>query len=79
MPPKPQNTPRMPPIVPTSRVALDRAIVLLGARSKGEQLRASKVQEIVGLLGRYPDAVTAAAWKSELKKLRDDEIFDCVG
>lgn len=73
---KPKNQPRLPPIVPTTRVALDRAIVLLGARAKGEQLRACKVQEIVGLLGRYPDAVAAAAWKSELKRLRDDEIFD---
>jgi hypothetical protein len=74
--PKPKNQPRLPPIVPTTLVALDRAIILLGARSKGEQLRASKVQEIVGLLGRYPDAVTALAWKTELKKLRDDEIYD---
>ncbi|HTU58920.1 MAG TPA: hypothetical protein VMF89_10815 [Polyangiales bacterium] len=73
---KPKNQPRLPPIVPTTLVALDRAIILLGARSKGEQLRASKVQEIVGLLGRYPDAVTALAWKTELKKLRDDEIYD---
>jgi hypothetical protein len=76
---KSNNTPRMPPLVPPTRVALDRAIILLGARSKGEDLRASKVQELVGLLGRYPDPVTASAWKTELKRLRDDEIFDCAG
>jgi len=76
---KPNHPPRMPPLVPSTRVALDRAIVLLGARSKGETLRASKIQELVGLLGRYPDATTALAWKSELKRLRDDEIWDCTG
>lgn len=76
---QPNNTPRMPPLVPPTRVALDRAIILLGARSKGEELRSSKVQEIVGLLGRYPDPVTAMSWKTELKKLREDEIYDSVG
>jgi hypothetical protein len=75
----PPNTPRLPPLVPATRVALDRAILLLGNRSKGEDLRASKIQELVGLLGRYPDRVTALAWKTELKRLREDEIFDHVG
>lgn len=75
---KPPNTPRRPPLVPTSRVALERAIVLLGSRSKGLDLRASKVQELVGLIGRYPDPVTALAWKTELKDLIGDEIFDAT-
>lgn len=75
----PNNTPRMPPIVPPSRTALERAILLLGCRARGEDLRASKVQELVGLLGRYPDRVTALAWKTELKRIREDEIFDCAG
>lgn len=79
----PPNQPRMPTIVPTTLVALDRAIVLLGARSKGETLRASKVQEIVGLLGRYPDPITAGAWKTELKSLlktlRSEKLLDHAG
>jgi hypothetical protein len=58
---------------------LERAIVLLGARSKGEDLRSARLTELVGLLGRYPDPATALAWKTALKRLRDDEIFDCVG
>lgn len=76
---KANNPPRMPPHVPPTRVALDRAIVLLGARSKGEDLRSGKLTELVGLLGRYPDPATALCWKSVLKKLRDDEIFDQAG
>ena len=67
-----------PPIVPTTRVTLDRAIVLLGARTRGD-LRAGKVAELVGLLGRYPDPVLAREWKTLLKSLRDDEIFDRAG
>ena len=76
--PPPNNPPRMPSLVPSTRVALDRAIVLLGARSKGEDLKSSRVQELVGLLGRYPDPATALVWKTELKRVRDDEIFDCA-
>ena len=76
---KPNNAPRMPPHVPSTRIALDRAIVLLGERSKGEQLRASKIEELVGLVGRYPDPATARVWKTEFQALRSDEIFKCTG
>jgi hypothetical protein len=77
--PTPSAPPRMPPLVPPTRVALERAIILLGARSKGENLRARTVTELVGLLGRFPDPVTAGVWKAELKRLRDESILDCTG
>ncbi len=58
------------PQVPTELSKLDRAIALLGERAKGLELRSSKQIELAQLLGRYPDAETAAAWKSSLKKQR---------
>jgi hypothetical protein len=68
----------LPPIVPSDRDALDRAIVLLGNRAKGE-LRQSIRSELIGLVGRYPDPATAQRWKTTLKGIRDDEIFGQVG
>jgi hypothetical protein len=73
-----ETSPELPPIVPSERVALDRAIILLGNRVKGE-LRQSIRSELVGLVGRYPDPTTAQKWKTSLKSIRDDEIFDCTG
>lgn len=66
---------RVPPKVPVLAAELQRAIMLLGERTKHE-LKAMKRQEIIDLLGRYPDAQTAATWKSALKKVRQDEIFE---
>lgn len=57
---------------------LDRAIMLLGNRVKGE-LRASIRSELTGLVGRYPDPTTAQMWKTALKSIRDDEIFRVAG
>jgi hypothetical protein len=68
----------LPPNVPADRRGLDRAIVLLGNRVKGE-LRQSIRAELEGLVGSYPDAATAAGWKSALKSIRDDEIFERAG
>ena len=65
---------RIPPEVPTELGPLDRAIMLLGSRTKGE-LRAKHQQELARLLGRYPDTETAAVWKKALKELRKDEFY----
>lgn len=68
-------TPTLPPRVPEGRVQLERAIALLGCRVQGD-LRVSVQSELIGLVGRYPDAQTAANWKLGLKSIRNDEIFD---
>lgn len=73
-----EETLQLPPSVPQQLAQLDRAIVLLGNRVKGE-LRASVRSELLGLVGRYPDPATAARWKSALKAIRDDEIFSAAG
>jgi hypothetical protein len=67
-----------PPMVPHRRAPLERAIILLGCRAAGD-LRASKRVELISLIGAYPDAKTATAWKSTLKRLRADEIFETAG
>lgn len=58
---------RLPTQTPTDPIALRRVVTLLGHRAQGVNLRASRVEELVSLLGRYPDPTTAKAWKSELK------------
>ena len=68
----------LPPSVPATLPALDRAIVLLGNRAKGE-LRASVRAELSTLVGTYPDPPTALRWKTALKSIRDDEIFGVAG
>lgn len=65
---------RIPPKVPHELGTLDRAVMLLGSRVKGD-LRHKHQVELARLLGRYPDAETAAVWKRALKKLRQDEIY----
>ena len=65
---------RIPPKVPVELSQLDRAIMLLGERAKRE-LKSKRQKELTALLGRCPDAETAAVWKAALKKLRSDEIF----
>ena len=65
---------RIPPKVPEQLPQLQRAVVLLGERCK-YPLGAKLQRELTDLLGRYPDAETAAIWKTALKQLRRDEIF----
>ena len=48
--------------------------MLLGSRMKGD-LRHKHHLELARLFGRYPDAETAAVWKSALKKLRQGEFY----
>jgi hypothetical protein len=72
--PKPQadHEPSMPPLVPESRELLNQALTLLGNRVKYELTPKSRAR-LSALLGEYPDASTAAIWKRELKRLRDEE------
>jgi len=71
------DEPSMPPHVPESRELLNQALTLLGNRVKYELTPKSRAR-LSELLGGYPDAATAAVWKRELKRLRDDEggLFD---
>jgi hypothetical protein len=69
-----RETASLPPKLPLDHARLDRAIVLLGCRSRGE-LRLSKRDELVALVGLYPEPSLALRWKTALKSVRDDEIF----
>jgi hypothetical protein len=69
----------LPPRTPCTREELDRAIMLLGNRARGLELRESTRSELLGLVGRYPDQTTAGRWKSILKDVRGDVIFKYAG
>ena len=62
----------LPPMVPETLAELDRAVMLLGALAKGDGLKKSRKDELKALLGAIPKAETAARWKSELKRVRDE-------
>lgn len=64
----------VPPKTPENLADLERAIVLLGSRTKGPLTKQRRV-ELIDLVGAYPDPQAAAAWKVALKPLRDDEFF----
>jgi len=73
---QPDVEPDLPPRVPTTRAELDQAAMLLGEAVKA-QLRSSRREKLAALVGEYPrDQATAARWKSGLKAVREDEIFD---
>ena len=74
-----EPTPELPPVVPGDRAQLERAITLLGARSKGLELTAKPRAELAAIVGAYPSPQSAANWKLALKQVRDDEIFDRAG
>lgn len=57
----------LPPKLPQSSKDLERAICLLGNRVKAE-LSNKPQQELVALVGRYPNQEEAAAWKQNLKQ-----------
>lgn len=57
-----------PSRVPQSKEKLERAICLLGNRTKAE-LNSKAHQELVALLGSYPNSKEAAAWKQFLKQI----------
>jgi hypothetical protein len=62
------NLPEMPPKLPGTQEALQRAILLLGNRTKSH-LGNKPRQELESLIGAYPSAEQAALWKQNLKQL----------
>lgn len=59
-----------PPKTPTELEDLDRAIMLLGNRAQGNLRKKNLQEELVQLVGKYPNKETAAAWKRHLKQAR---------
>jgi len=69
---KPNETPSpLPPKVPVNLPELDRAITLLGNRTKSE-LNAKPKRELEQLLGTYPSVPQAVQWKTALSKMRKE-------
>jgi hypothetical protein len=64
----PKQKMQSPPQIPQSEKKLERAICLLGSRTKVE-LSSKSVQELVALVGRYPNPQEAAVWKQFLKQM----------
>jgi hypothetical protein len=64
----------IPPKVPETLEALERAIVLLGSLSKTGLKRESRRQELEALIGRVPSQKTAVVWKTQLRGVRADML-----
>jgi hypothetical protein len=62
------NSANLPPKLPGTSEALQRAILLLGNRTKSELGDKSKT-ELENLIGAYPTSEQAALWKQVLKQL----------
>jgi hypothetical protein len=62
------QTPNLPPKLPGTAVLLQRTILLLGNRTKGELTKKPK-SELFELIGAYPTSEQAAVWKQNLKQL----------
>jgi hypothetical protein len=62
-----QKIPLLPQI-PESEAKLERAICLLGSRTKVE-LSSKPAQELVALVGRYPNPQEAVVWKQTLRQI----------
>lgn len=58
----------LPPKIPSTAVQLERAIGLLGNRSRGDLGKKAR-KELLGLIGKYPNPDLARYWKIELRKL----------
>ncbi len=59
---------QFPPQIPQSKGDLERAISLLGNRIQAE-LKSKPAQELVALLGHYPNPEEATVWKQSLKQM----------
>ena len=64
----PNSASDLPPKLPSTSEALQRAILLLGNRTKTELTNKSR-RELEQFLGTYPSAEQARAWKQRLKQL----------
>jgi hypothetical protein len=62
------NSANLPPRLPSTPEALQRAILLLGNRTKSELGDKSR-GELQNLIGAYPTSEQAAFWKQNLKQL----------
>jgi hypothetical protein len=62
------NSTNLPPKLPGSPETLQRAILLLGNRTKS-QLGDKPRRELEDLIGAYPTSEQAALWKQSLKQL----------
>jgi len=58
-----------PPFVPETLEGLERAIMLLGNRTK-TALRRKAREQLKELVGAYPNPAQAAAWKQVLARMR---------
>lgn len=63
----------IPPKIPQELKELERAITLLGNRTKAE-LRGKPRQELENLVGRYPNVETAMEWKRFLRTTREKRL-----
>jgi len=57
----------LPPKIPGTAEELSRVICLLGNRTKAE-LKKKAQQELIDLIGVYPNSTQAAAWKQYLRQ-----------
>ncbi|MBX7223368.1 MAG: hypothetical protein K1Y36_25875 [Blastocatellia bacterium] len=64
-----KTIPACPPRVPQTAKELNRAILLLGFRSRCD-LQPGARDELRALVGSYPLPETAALWKATLKQIR---------
>ncbi|HEY9706677.1 MAG TPA: hypothetical protein V6D48_00565 [Oculatellaceae cyanobacterium] len=71
-PPTTTPTNNLPPVIPGTAEGLQRAIVLLGSRAKGELTNKPK-GELMELIGTYPTPEQAVVWKSQLKQLTKEK------
>jgi hypothetical protein len=62
------STAELPPKLPNTSEALQRAVLLLGNRTKTELTDRSR-RELEQLLGAYPSIEEASIWKQRLKQL----------
>ena len=63
----------LPPKIPQSLADLDRAIMMLGNRTKSE-FGPKPRRELEELLGAYPSQGEASAWKHALKSVRKEQF-----
>jgi hypothetical protein len=69
------NSTNLPPKLPGTSEALQRAILLLGNRTKSELGDKSRA-ELQNLIGAYPTSEQAALWKQTLKQLVRGKLDD---